>query len=275
MIGAATSATAAPMGARVMKRLSFAWRTGLDDLGSRFKNSLFGGLWLAMGPALLLVVYWGVFDVVLGIEFTDPSRGEKVPFLAPFAVGFFLYLAFSELVSGGAGWFKARRRLVVETDIPAWAIFAILVFRTLIQYFFYIAASIAICAFYGLTTAAGAVSFALAALVIFFIFTGVALAVSLLGVFFGDVREIMPIAMRVLFYVSSISFPLSAIPQSLQWLPRANPLTWAVETSRSLLLWRGEGALEHMSGLLGMGVAAWAIAALLYWRLAEVLDQVV
>jgi lipopolysaccharide transport system permease protein len=260
---------------RVRQRLQFAWRAGVEELTARFKNSLFGGAWLALGPALLLIVYWGVFDVVLGIKFANPATGESVPFLAPFAIGFFLYLAFSELVSGGASWFKSRRRLIVETDLPLWSIYAILVARTFVQYLFYIAASIAICAFYGLTTPLGACLFILAAFVMFFVFAGVGLAVGMLGAFFGDVREVMPIAMRVLFYVSSITFPLAAIPASLQWLPRANPLTWAVETSRSLLLWRGDGALDYAIGLCVLGAVVWTLAALLYWRLADVVDQVV
>lgn len=260
---------------RVGTRISFAWRTALDDLASRFRASLLGGAWLAIGPSMLIIVYWAVFDRVLGVEFTNPSTEEKAPFLAPFAIGFFLYLTFNELVSGGATWFSSRRRMIVETNLPIWTIYLVLAFRTLIQYAFYVVASIAVCAFYGLTTPIGVLAYVFVALIIFFIFAGVGLAISLIGVFFGDVREVMPTAMRVLFYVSSISFPLTAVPATLQWLPESNPLTWAVEASRSLLLWSGEGASDYMFGLTVAGLVVWTIAACLYWRLAAVIDQVV
>ena len=275
MTSAAAQIAKTPAPSRVAERLMFAWRAALDELAGRFRSSLFGGLWLALGPVLLLVVYWAVFDAVLGIEFTNPVTGEKVPFLAAFAVGFFLYLGFSELVSGSASWFKTRRRLIVETDLPLWSIFAILVFRTFVQYLFYIAATTAICAYYGLADVPGALAYIGAALIIFVVFCGVSLAVGLLGAFFGDIREIMPMLMRVLFYVSSITFPLSAIPSSLQWLPNANPQTWAVEISRSLMLWGAGNAFDYAAGLLIAGAIFWAAAILLYWRLAGVVDQVV
>lgn len=260
---------------QVGERVVFAWRAAIDELAGRFRTSVFGGLWLGLGPALLLCVYWAVFDAVLGIEFTNPATGAEVPFLAAFAVGFFLYLGFSELMSASASWFKTRRRLIVETDLPLWSIYLVLAFRVFVQYCFYIAASILICSVYGLVTMSGVLLFVLVAPIIFLVFSGVALAIALLGAFFGDVREIMPMIMRVLFYISSISFPLTAIPASLRWAPSANPLTWAVEMSRSILLWQGENWLNFAIGLLCAGAVSWAIALLLYWRLSSVVDQVV
>ncbi len=260
---------------RFVKNLRYSWYAGCEELSKRFSTSLLGGLWLFVGPVLLMCVYWIVFDKIIGVKFTSPSTGESVPFLAAFAAGFLQYLTFNELVSGGAAWFRGKRRLLTETTVPGWAVFNILVVRCAIQYVFYIAIIIGICFFYGVTTPMRALLFALASVPIFAVFCMVALNFALLGAFFGDVREFMPVLMRVLLYASSITFPLSAIPDSLQWLPMSNPLTWAVELSRNILIWTSPDTIGNFTGLLTLGAVASVLGAYLYWRLASVLDQAV
>jgi len=255
--------------------LGFAWFSGLNELGKRFQASLLGGLWLIVGPALLMGVYWVVFDRVVGVNFSDPSTGVEVPFLAAFAVGFFNYMTFSELVGQATSWFKSKRRMITETSLPLWAVFGVLISRASVQYVCYLAVTIAIVLAYGLTTPEGIAFFLLAALPVFVLFSGVSLIVAFLGLYFADVREIVPILLRVMFYVSSITFPLAAVPAGWQWVPMANPLTWAVELNRDLLLWDHVNSAAYMIGLGITAVVVWIIAVFLYARLSSNVDEVV
>lgn len=255
--------------------IRFGWSSGIDELRKRFDDSLLGGLWLVISPAMLIVVYWVVFDLVVGISFTDPETQEEVPFLAAFAIGFFLYLTLAELVNGASGLLRAKRRLILESDLPIWSIVGGLFSRVLIQYSFYISVVLVVVAGYGYTNPTGMALYILASLVVFVLFCGVALIFSLVGSFFGDVKEFVPVLMRVLFYTSSITFPLTLVPSYLQWIPMLNPLTWPVELMRDLLLWGVREPLSFVGPILLMGVSLWAIAVLLYWRLSSRIQEVV
>ena len=257
------------------RQLSTIWHSGVAELQKRFQAAHLGGVWLFLGPALLMGVYWFVFDKIDDVEFTDPGSGRVVPFLAPFSIGFVLYLTFGEFINNGAGWFRSKRRMITETDLPLWAVFSILPVRVFLQFVGYIIVAIGICALYGLVSLPNLVVYLCGAMLIFFMFCGVSLFIALIGAFFGDIKEISSVAMRVLFYSSSITFPLTLIPESLRWIPMLNPLTWGVELSRELLLWNGADALIYLTRV-GVGAAViWLLALFMYWRLARVVDQVV
>ncbi|MFN7166878.1 MAG: ABC transporter permease [Pannonibacter sp.] len=257
------------------RHLHFSWSSGVRELRKRFQESLFGGLWLILGPALLVAVYWAVFDVIVGVEFTDPQTGATVPFLAAFSIGFFLYLTLSELIGGATTWLRAKRRFLLESDLPVWAIIGTLISRVFIQYLFYIATVIAVCWFYQMTTIEGTLLYLVTSLLAFIIFAGVGVIFAYLGCFFGDVRELVPVMMRVLFYTSSITFPLQLVPESLRWIPAVNPLTVPVELMRDLLLWNGQGAVLLLIPLSISGVVIWAIAILFHMRLAPRVEEIV
>lgn len=255
--------------------LRFSVSVGVQELQSKLHSSVLGALWLFLAPVLLMLVYWVVFDLVVGIEFRNPASGQSVPFLAAFSVGLFLYLSLSELLSSGASWFKNKRKLLKESALPAWAIFNILATRVGIQYFFYIAVAIGIASFYGVCSPDSALLYALYSIPVYILFVGIALIVSLLGAFFGDIRELIPVLMRVAFYTSSITFPLNMIPDKLRWLTDCNPLTWTVEIVRSALIWQQALEPGFVIGVSAAMLLVWGIAAFMYWRLAGLLDQVV
>lgn len=257
------------------QHFAYAWTSGVDELRKRFDDSLLGGLWLVASPALLILVYWAVFDLVFGISFTDPDTGKEVPFLAAFAIGFFLYLTLAELLNGASGWLRAKRRLILESDLPIWSVLGGLIARVFIQYLFYVAVVLAVTFSYGYATWIGAAIYLIASAGVFVLFCGVALIFALVGSFFGDVKELVPVLMRVLFYTSSITFPLTIVPSYLKWVPTLNPLTYPVELMRDLLLWGVRTPITFVVPILIMTVTIWVIALMLYARLSPRIPEVV
>lgn len=260
---------------QIRKDLGYSLYAGQQELRKRFRTSLLGGFWLILGPAFLVLVYWIVFDLVVGVEFGHPITEAKVPFLAAFSIGFFLYLTLGELISGAAGWLQSKRRLLVESSLPLWAVLGILLVRVAIQFMFYTLVVLAVCAWYQLLSVQTAVLYLLVCVPIFILFGGIAVIFAMLGAFFGDVKEMTQVIMRVLFYSSSITFPISMIPEQFQWIPRINPLTWPVELSRDVLLWDLANFAPLLWVLAQQLAVVWGLAILLYWRLGKQVAAVV
>ncbi|WP_327205971.1 ABC transporter permease [Rhizobium beringeri] len=63
--------------------------------------------------------------------------------------------------------------------------------------------------------------------------SAISLFLSLLGPFFKDLDELSRILLRVLFYTSPITYPLSTVPERFAGYLWANPLTVLVEAVRN------------------------------------------
>jgi lipopolysaccharide transport system permease protein len=86
-----------------------------------------------------------------------------------------------------------------------------------------------------------------------------ALLLASLGVYVRDVGQMMSALTSLLMFLTPIFYPLSAVPPSLRGLFELNPVAWAADSLRGLLL---EGrALELAPWAVHLGVSAAAALA--------------
>ncbi|EHS53107.1 ABC-2 type transporter [Rhizobium sp. PDO1-076] len=72
-----------------------------------------------------------------------------------------------------------------------------------------------------------------ALLLVLFSATAISLFLSLLGPFFKDLDELSRILLRVLFYTSPITYPMSAVPERFAVYLWVNPMTVLAEGVRN------------------------------------------
>jgi lipopolysaccharide transport system permease protein len=87
---------------------------------------------------------------------------------------------------------------------------------------------------------------------------GVAWVLASLGVFMRDVGQVVGLLTTVLLFLSPVFFPITAVPESFRPWMQINPLTFAIEQSRALLIF---GELPSLQDWLvytaATGVVAW------------------
>jgi ABC-type polysaccharide/polyol phosphate export permease len=66
---------------------------------------------------------------------------------------------------------------------------------------------------------------------------GLTLLVSHLGVFFLDIKNIMNILLRLLFYLTPIFYDVASLPERLRMIWWFNPLTTMIESYRNVVLY--------------------------------------
>jgi lipopolysaccharide transport system permease protein len=66
---------------------------------------------------------------------------------------------------------------------------------------------------------------------------GVAWFVASIGVFLRDIGQVVAVFLQLLFFLSPVIYPFSAVPEHLQFLLRLNPLTAILEDARRTLIW--------------------------------------
>lgn len=205
------------------------------DVSSQFKGAVLGFAWAFARPFLKLIVYTFVFGVI----FRRDVEGEP---LGAYAVSMFcglaIYTIFSSSVSASCMSIVNHRGLVQQVVFP-------LVVLPLVQVLsaFVLAVPWFVLLIGGTFWVHGsipwtAVLLPLWLLPLFLLTQGISWFVASLGVYFRDMKQLVPVVLQILFFMSPIFWRLESvearIPRLAQYLT-INPLTIIIEESRSLL----------------------------------------
>lgn len=248
------------------------------DLVARNKRSLLGWLWLLLTPLCLLATYYVIFGMLFNVTWHGPAGsdgGDPAGFALPFFAGLTLYLFFADVVNSSTVVFTGKRDFVVKTAFPLWVLWLSNLLRAAAQ------ASISLIlvlllALVQQRLALAGVGWAALSLVPTLIFiAGLSLALCALGPFIGDISEANRLLLRVLFYATPISYPVSLIPDRYQFLIWLNPLTTMVESLRASVAFGthipfATWGLFSLFALLLLALGAW-----LFNRVKGVVSDVV
>lgn len=225
------------------------------DLRGRYTGSALGFLWAFVHPIWQLILFSLVFSVILRI----PLVGQRTESFAAFLfAGLLPWLAFSEGVTRSVAVVPENGQLVKKMKFPSQVLVYSVVTSALIHAGI---AFVLFCALQGWRReldlshlpwlAVGLVGQVALTL-------GLGLIVSALQVYLRDVAHGLGLVLSALFYVTPIVYPIALVPERLQGLLGANPLTTVVGLYRSFLI---AGDPPGAGQILALGV--WGAALLL------------
>jgi lipopolysaccharide transport system permease protein len=97
----------------------------------------------------------------------------------------------------------------------------------------------------------------------------IALLLSSLGVYARDISQIVPAFTSLLMFLTPIFYPLAAVPEGLRSYFALNPVAWAAESLRSLLLHQQHLDLSIWSMHIGLSLALFAAGYFCFARLRK------
>lgn len=202
----------------------------------RYRGSLLGFLWSFITPFLMLAVYAFVFGVVFRARW-DQASDSFGEFALILFCGLTIFNIFAEIVNRAASLILANpnyiKRVVFPVEILPVTLFAPALLNGLISLLILVIG-------YLLVTGKIYLSIIYLPIVILplLLFTlGLAWFLAATGVYFRDISQLIPIAVSALMFLSPIFYSVKAIPEYLRWLFYLNPLTFAVEDARRVILW--------------------------------------
>jgi lipopolysaccharide transport system permease protein len=261
----------------IKENLRLAWDLARRDLSSKYRRSSLGPLWLLLTPLCLLGIYSLVFGQVFGVEWRAPHlhNEQGVGFVLPFFVGLSVYLALSDIVTSSAVLFASKRTYVIKSPFPLWVIYASNLLRAGVHAGVTLALVLVLALIQQRLTMTGFI-WMLASL---FGATLFAIAISLLlasiGPFIGDISEAMRLLLRVLFYATPITYPISLVPQPYQEWMWLNPLTCIVEFLRTPIVFGQMPSLFAFGIFLSISVGLFGVALWVFDRVKGVISDVV
>jgi len=219
--GAATSARF--YARRIWGLRHFIAATARGRLTARNQGMILGSLWLLLEPFLFVMVYYVIFEIILGV-------GAIENFFLFLTVGRLVFASHQSAVLGAAQSLSDNPALVRDTSMPK----AVLPIGSTIGTFYQWGLDLIIMLLVAMATGVfPRLSWLLIAPLSFGILAlnmGIGLLLSPMVAVYGDLKRALPVVFRLTFYTTGIMFPLEAYIEDLEhanlvWVAvMANPI---------------------------------------------------
>ncbi|MBI9074808.1 MAG: ABC transporter permease [Desulfatibacillum sp.] len=207
------------------------------QLAVRYKGSHLGFLWTLLNPLALLAIYTFVFSVVLQARWPRGSEGAHGEFALALFAGLIPFNFLSEALQATPNIISANRTYIKKMAFPLEILPLVGLGPVLVQSLCSVLILLA-----GIRVILGPIpSTALVLPLVYFplmlLSMGLCWFIAAVGVYVRDTAHILNIGLLMLFFLTPIFYPISAIPQAFRAYAHLNPLCLLVESFRNAAVW--------------------------------------
>lgn len=210
-------------------------RLALYENRSRRSQLLLGRIWDFLNPLFQILIYWFVFSV--GLK-TETRNG--FPYAIWLMCGMMPWLAMNSSAVNAANAIQYNASVLKNVSIPVTIMPMKAIVKAYYEHLWTMGILIVTLLFSRIWPTWHWLELAYYLLASWAFLTGFSLITSSLSAVYRDFFEFLNPIMRLLFYISSVVWPLESLPEDLQSIMRLNPFAYIVEGYRKCLLY-GEG----------------------------------
>ncbi len=210
-------------------------RLALYENRSRRSQLLMGRVWDFLNPLFQILIYWFVFSV--GLK-TETRNG--FPYAIWLMCGMMPWLAMNASSVNAANAIQANAHVLKNVAIPVTIMPMKAIVRAYYEHLWTMGILVATLLFTGVWPTWHWLELAYYLVSAWAFLMAFALITSSLSAVYRDFFEFLNPIMRLLFYISSVVWPLESLPENLQAIMFLNPFAYIVEGYRKCLLY-GEG----------------------------------
>jgi len=218
------------------------------DVIGRYKGSVLGLAWSFLNPLIMLAVYTFVFSVAFNARWNTTSD-SKAEFALALFIGMIVHGLLAECVNRAPSLILSNvsyvKKVVFPLEILPLITMAATLFHTFMSLFVWSLFFILVNHTFNWT----ALFFPLVLIPLVFFSMGLSWFLASLGVFLRDIGQITVVFTTILLFVSPVFYPISNLPEKYQVILYMNPLTFIIEESRAVLMWK------KMPDFMGLGIA--------------------
>ncbi|XLQ20261.1 MAG: ABC transporter permease [Candidatus Moraniibacteriota bacterium] len=206
------------------------WMLAKTDFKLRYQGSVLGYVWAVLQPLLLFLVLAAVFSGVFG---TGARGGGIENYSLQLLVALMLFTFFSEGTNAGMNALKSKAQLVTKIYVPRWSIILASTINTGMVFLMNIIVIIAF--FIGFQFMPSIASIILSitfAVALYILILSFSLITAPLLLYLRDVAMIWQVALRVMFYILPILYPLTMLPVWTHKFILLNPVAFIIHFTK-------------------------------------------
>lgn len=225
----------------------------------RYRGSIIGIAWSFFQPLLMLAVYTFVFSVVFQAKWGGGLVDRKVNFAIILFSGLIVHTLFAECVNRAPGLILNNvnyvKRVVFPIEVLPVVALGSAIFHLGVSLFILLAAMVVSgLGFYFTSLYLPLILFPLVLITL-----GISWLMAALGVYLRDLGHAVVIITMIMLFMSPVFFPLTAVPEQLRAVLYLNPLTFAIEQVRRVLIWGVSPSWSWLIVYSGLSLfVAWA-----------------
>lgn len=226
----------------------------IKDMKARYTGSVFGPFWVVATPLYQIFLYTFLFSAIMKVRFEEGAGTSS--FVVFLLAGLIPWLFFSEATLRGTSTFIENAQIIRKVKFPVEVCVASVVASSAITFFVYIIFYSAMLIVMGLLKTGTFFLFLLPFFLQVLLIAGLSFGLGSLAVFFRDITQMTGMVLNLVFFLTPIVYPPSAIPVNLRWVFDINPFYFIVEMYRDAFL---RGRIPDFSSLLYPSVTCVAV----------------
>ncbi len=232
----------------------------------KYKRTYLGIFWSLLNPLMTALIYFFAFKVIM--------RFQMEHYSLYLLSALFPWVWFSSSITLCTNVLTSNVSLIRKVIFPKHYLIISSIIGQLITLVCAIPILLGLAYYYGKTPGMSWI-IGIPPLIIlqFFIIYGVALAISIVNVYFRDMQHIVSVGLNLLFWMTPIIYPLEMIPEKYKTYLLLNPVAYLILSWRDVFLhntlnWKG------LFVSLVIAVIVLSLGIVVYRRLEKGLDEV-
>lgn len=245
------------------------------DVTSRYKGSYLGLVWTLIQPLVMLTIYTFVFSVVFKARWGQGESVSKVDFAMTIYAGMIIFQIFSEPLYRSSTIFIANSNFVKRVVFPLEILPTSSVLSSVIMNLFSFVIYIGALLWFQYPVGWNILLFPLIWIPLIILSAGLSYVFATLGVFFRDIGQIISILMNMLFYISPVFYPVTALPESFQKYMLFNPLTIIIENFRAITIYNSPPDWAQLGTIYIISIVIFLIGSAIFTYSKETFSDVI
>lgn len=204
-----------------------AWRLAVRDISAQYRQSALGILWALINPLTTTAVW-----LFLSTSQLIKVASTPIPYPVFVFTGTLLWSILIDSFNAPLGQVNANRTLLAKINFPREALVLTGIYQTLFNAAIKIGILLLVLPFLGIHPGWGGLLIPVGVLALVLTGTALGLAITPVGVLYGDIGRGIPLITQFLMYLSPVLFPLAATGWTAA-LMRLNPLTPLILNARA------------------------------------------
>lgn len=230
--------------AEIWQRRSLVMLFALNEVKLRYRNSMLGFLWTFLEPLLMLSVLYFVFTNIF------KNTIEDYPLYL--LLGLIMWYMFSRATSGGLTSLLDKAGIIQKVYFRREIVVISSCLSAFIMMCFEFGAFAVFVVAFQFKPPIAIFLLPLVMADLFVLTLGISLILSVLNVYFRDIKFIWQVAIQAGFFITPIFYKLDIFPENIRWFLNLNPMVPILEISRDFVLYGILPSMRTVGYLVGI-----------------------
>ena len=208
------------------------WKLAKNDFKKRYAGSYLGAVWAMVQPVVTVVMYYVVFDVIMG---TGKSMVPDKPYVLFLTAGLVPWFYFNEALNNGTNALLEYNYLVKKVVFKISVLPIIKIIAATFIHVFFAVVLLVIAACYGYFPTIYTTQLIYYSMCLFILVLGMCYTTCAVMVFFKDIGQIISILLQIGMWATPILWDIGSLSPTAEMLVKINPLVYIVNGYRSAI----------------------------------------